>query len=104
MDNKISSCNFDFYDTRTIFIEESVWTIRSVHPTSIAMKLALFSSAVYSPSIDPSIQPSVHSCAPVCIHHASESITWYRQSAECHRRQPQKHSKSRKVIINGHDR
>src|SRR6218665_2052166 len=56
------------------------------------------------PQIDPSIQPSVHSCAAVCIHHASEPITWYRQSAECHRHQPQKHSKSRKVIINGHDR
>src|SRR6218665_3407135 len=49
------------------------------------------------------MQRSVHSCAAVCIHHASESITWFRQSAECHRSQPQKHSKSRKVIINGHE-
>src|SRR6218665_2261468 len=38
--------------------------------------------SVYSPSIDPSIQPSVHSYAAVCIHHASESITWFRQSAD----------------------
>src|SRR6218665_404407 len=42
--------------------------------------------SVYSPSIDPSIQPPVHSCAAVCIHHASESMTWFRQSVECHRR------------------
>src|SRR6218665_1739772 len=42
--------------------------------------------SVYSPSIDPSIQPSVHSCAAVCIHHASESITWFHHSIECHRR------------------
>src|SRR6218665_1320047 len=60
--------------------------------------------STYSPSIDPSIQPSVHSCAAVCIHHASESNTCFRQSGECLRRQPQKHSKSRKVIVNSHDR
>src|SRR6218665_2009488 len=62
--------------------------------------------STYSPSIDPSIQPSVglHSCAAVCIHHASGSITWFRQSGECHRRQPQKHSKSINVSVNSHDR
>src|SRR6218665_720762 len=49
-------------------------------------------------------RPSVHSCAAVCIHHASESNTCFRQSGECLRRQPQKHSKSRKVIVNSHDR
>src|SRR6218665_91076 len=56
-------------------------------------------NSLYSPSIDPSIQPSVHSCAAVCIHNASESITWFRQNAECHRHQPQKHSKSRKLLL-----
>src|SRR6218665_1546668 len=48
---------------------------------------------ISSPSIDPSIQPLVHSCAAACIRHASESITCFRRSAECHRRPPQRHRK-----------
>ena len=42
--NKISSSNFGSSETRVIFIGEYVSTIRSVHPTSIEMGLALFSS------------------------------------------------------------
>ena len=44
VEKKISSSSFDYSETRVIFIEEYVSTMISVHPTSIAMKHALFSS------------------------------------------------------------
>src|SRR6218665_3903003 len=44
VDNEISSSNFECNENRIIFIGENVSTIGSVHPTSIAMKLALFAS------------------------------------------------------------
>src|SRR6218665_2731829 len=42
--NKRSSSSFDFSETRVSFIEEYMSTLISVHPTSIAMKHALFPS------------------------------------------------------------
>src|SRR6218665_2465038 len=44
VNSEISSSNFDCNETRVIFVEEYVSTLISVHPTSIAMKRALFSS------------------------------------------------------------
>src|SRR6218665_1222680 len=45
------------------------------------------------------VQPYMYMYIPcIRIHHM------VLQGGECHRRQPQKHSKSRKVIVNSHDR
>ena len=44
IDNDISSSNFDCSDTRIILIAKYVSTFSSVHPASIAVKHALFSS------------------------------------------------------------
>ncbi len=44
VNNEISSSSFDCSETRVIFIEEYVSTLKSVHPASIAVKHALFSS------------------------------------------------------------
>ena len=41
VDNKISSSNFACNEARVIFIEEYVSSVRSGHPTSLAMKPAL---------------------------------------------------------------
>src|SRR6218665_3514483 len=44
VDNAISLSSFDCNETRVIFIEEYVSTLISVHPASIAVKHAPFSS------------------------------------------------------------
>jgi len=44
VENERSSSSFDYSETCVIFIEVYVSTVKSVHPTSIAVKHALFSS------------------------------------------------------------
>jgi len=62
--NKRSSSSFDCSKTRVSFIEEYVSTLIPVHPTSIAMKHALFSSKNTCGRIK-----EVHP-APIAVKHA----------------------------------